>query len=43
VAEAGVEDSGDVAGAGQVAFGDRVGEELGGAQAGEFGGVQGAP
>jgi len=43
VAEAGVEDGGDVAGSGQVAFGDRDGEELGGVQAGEFGGAQGAP
>jgi hypothetical protein len=42
-AQAGVEDGGDVAGAGQVPFGDRVGENLGGVQAGEFGGVQGAP
>ena len=43
VAEAGVEDGGDVAGAGQVPFGDRVGDDLGGVQADELGGTQGAP
>ena len=42
-AEPGVDDGGDVAGAGQVPFGDRVGEDLGGVQAGQFGGVQGPP
>ena len=35
--------AGDVAGAGEVPFGDRVGEDLGGVEAGEFGGVQGPP
>ena len=43
VADAGVQDGGDVAGSGQVPFGDRVGQGLGGVQAGEFGGAQGAP
>ena len=43
VAEAGVDDGGDVAGSGQVPFGDRGGEDLGGVQAGQFGGAQGAP
>ena len=43
VAEAGVEDGGDVAGSGQVPFGDRVGQGPGGVQAGQFGGAQGAP
>jgi hypothetical protein len=43
LADAGVEDGGDVAGAGQVPFGDRLGQDLGGVQAGEFGGAQGAP
>ena len=42
-ADSGVEDGGDVAGAGQVTFGDGVGEDLGGVQAGQFGGAQGAP
>ena len=41
--EAGVEDGGDVAGSGQVPFGDRVGQDPGGVQAGQFGGAQGAP
>jgi hypothetical protein len=34
VAEAGVEDGRDVAGSGQVPFGDRVSEDAGGVQAG---------
>ena len=43
VAEPGVDDGGDIAGAGQVPFGDRVGQDLAGVQAGQFGGAQGAP
>ena len=43
VPDAGVEDGGDVAGSGQVPFGDRVGQDTGGVQAGQFGGAQGAP
>jgi hypothetical protein len=43
VADAGVDDGRDVAGASEISFGDRVGEGLGGVQAGEFGGVQGPP
>jgi hypothetical protein len=43
VPDAGVDDGRDVAGAGEVLFADRVGEDLGGVQAGEFGGVQGPP
>jgi hypothetical protein len=43
VADAGVEDGGDVAGAGQIPFGDRVSQGLGGVQAGQLGGAQGAP
>ena len=43
VADAGVEDGGDVAGSGQVPFGDRLGQDTGGVQAGQFGGAQGAP
>ena len=43
VPDAGIEDGRDVAGAGQVSFGDGVGKDLGGVQAGEFGGVQGPP
>ena len=43
LADAGVQDGGDVAGAGQVPFGDRVGQDLGGVLAGEFGGAQGPP
>ena len=43
VPDAGVEDGGDVAGSGQVPFGDRVGQDAGGVQAGQFGGAQGAP
>ena len=43
VAEAGVDDGGHVAGSGQVPFGDRGGEDLGGVQAGQFGGAQGPP
>ena len=41
-ADPGVEDGGDVAGSGQVAGGDGGADDLGGVQAGEFGGVQGA-
>ena len=43
VPDAGVDDGGDVAGSGQVPFGDRVGQDTGGVQAGQFGGAQGAP
>ena len=43
VAQAGIDDGGDVAGSGQVPFGDRVGQDLGGVQAGQFGGAQGPP
>ena len=43
VAEAGVDDGGQVAGSGQVPFGDRVGQDLAGVQAGQFGGAQGPP
>ena len=43
VADPGVDDGGDVAGSGQVPFGDRVGQDLGGVQAGQFGGAQGPP
>ena len=43
VAEAGVDDGGQVAGSGQVPFGDRGGQDLGGVQAGQFGGAQGPP
>ena len=43
VAEAGVQDGADVAGSGQVPFGDRLSENLGGVQAGQFGGAQGPP
>ena len=43
VAEAGVDDGGQVAGAGQVPFGDRGAQCVGGVQAGQFGGAQGAP
>jgi hypothetical protein len=43
VAEAGVDDGGQVAGPGQVPFGDRGGQDLGGVQAGQFGGAQGPP
>ena len=39
----GVDHGGDIAGSGQVAFGDGVGGDLGGVQPGEFGGAQGAP
>ena len=38
----GVQDGGDVPGAGQVPGGDRGADDLGWVQAGEFGGVQGA-
>ena len=40
-ADPGVQDGGQVAGSGQVPFADRVGEDLGGVQAGQFGGAQG--
>ena len=43
VAEAGVDDGGQVAGSGQVRFGDRGGQQLGGVQAGQFGGAHGSP
>jgi hypothetical protein len=43
VPDAGVEDGGDIAGSGQVSFGDRVGQGPGGVQASQFGGAQGAP
>ena len=43
VAEAGVDDGRDVAGSGQVPFGDGLGQDAGGVQAGQFGGAQGAP
>ena len=43
VADPGVEDGGQVAGSGQVPLADRVGQDLGGVQAGQFGGAQGAP
>ena len=41
-ADPGVQDGGDVPGAGQVSFGDGRADDLGGIQAGQFGGVQGA-
>ena len=41
-ADPGVEDGGDVAGSGQVPGGDGGADDLGGVQAGQFGGVQGA-
>ena len=37
MAEAGVDDGGQVAGADQFPFGDRGGQELGGVQADQFG------
>ena len=43
VPDPGVDDAGRVAGAGQVPFGDRVGQDLRGVQAGQFGAAQGAP
>ena len=43
VPDPGVDDAGHVAGAGQVPFGDRVGQDLCGVQAGQFGAAQGAP
>ena len=43
VAQAGVDDAGDVARSGQVPFGDGLGQDAGGVQAGQFGGAQGAP
>jgi hypothetical protein len=43
VAEAGVDDGGDIAGSGQVPFGDRIGQDTGGVQAGQFGGAQRPP
>ena len=41
--EPGVDDAGQVAGSGQVPFGDRGGQDLGGVQAGQLGGAQGPP
>jgi hypothetical protein len=41
-ADPGVDDGGDIAGSGQVAGGDGGADDLGGVQAGQFGGVQGA-
>ncbi len=43
MAQAGVDDGGQVAGSGQVPFGDRGGQDLPGVQAGQFGGAQGPP
>ena len=43
VAEAGVDDAGDVAGSGQVPLADRGGQDLPGVQPGQFGGAQRAP
>jgi hypothetical protein len=43
VPDAGIDDGRDVAGTGEVSFADRVGEDLRGVQAGEFGAVQGPP
>jgi hypothetical protein len=43
VPDAGVDDGGDVAGSGQVPFGDRVSQDTGGVQAGQLGGSQGPP
>jgi hypothetical protein len=43
VAQAGIDDGGDVGGSGQIPFGDRVGQDLGGVQAGQFGAAQGPP
>ena len=43
MAQAGVQDGRDVAGAGQVPFGNGLGEDAGGIQAGEFGGPQSPP
>jgi hypothetical protein len=43
VAEPGVEDAGDVTGAGQVPFGERVCQDLPGVQARQFGGAQRSP
>jgi hypothetical protein len=42
LADAGVEDGGDVAGSGQVACGDGDADDFAGVQSGEFGGMQGA-
>jgi len=43
VPDAGVDDGRDVTGSGEISFADRVDEDLGGVQAGEFGAVQGPP
>ena len=43
MADPGVDDGGHVAGAGQVPLADRVGQDLAGVQAGQFGGAQGPP
>ena len=43
VAEAGVQDGGDVTGSGQVPFGDRISQDAGGVQVGQFGGAQRPP
>jgi hypothetical protein len=43
VPDPGVDDAGHVVGSGQVPFGDGVGEDLSGVQAGQFGAAQGAP
>ena len=41
--DAGVQDGGDVMGSGQIPFSDRVGQDSGGIEAGQFGAAQGAP
>jgi hypothetical protein len=43
IAEAGVDDGGQVAGAGQGPFADRGGQDLPGVQSGQFGGAQRPP
>ena len=43
VPDPGVDDAGHVAGAGQVPFGDRLGQDLPGVQASQFSAAQGAP
>ena len=43
VPDPGVDDAGHVAGPGQVPFGDGLGQDLPGVQAGQFGAAQGAP
>ena len=43
VPDPGVDDAGHVAGAGQVPLADRLGQDLPGVQAGQFGAAQGAP